>query len=929
MGTARNGTDRSHGDPLLDAALAETGWLRALARSLVEDTQRAEDAVQASLTRALERRPERRSLRAWLAAVLRNELRQDERARGRRTFHEQRAARTDMAPSAAAVNERLELQRLLLEAVRALEEPTRATLVARFFDNLPPRAIARRDGVPVKTVDTRLARGLALLRARLDAEFGGQRGAWLRALAPFAGAPGPWGWITEGASMGTKAKGIAAVVAVGIGLLWVAERVRAPEPRSADSAARAQASGAFRQLPGGAVPEPALRAPAEAGEIQREARPATTDSSGAARDARDAASAQATLELRVVKRHSGAALAQAELVVSAAAPGSGGAAALLGGENAPLGTAQADATGRARLDVPAARALWLAVEPGSPEDLGDGRVERVQRTTVPVEPLAAGETRTLVIELEHGSDRLLEGQVVAAEDGRALAGARVLPAESFGQEFPTDAQGAFALPYSSWDPPPHVRIECDGFTGALLRPQWLDLAPGSPVRVALERPARIAARIDAAQGAELVLVARSPRETFAAELDEAGRAVLAVPARTELEVGLRAPDGALLWLDLAPWTLAPGEERELALALTNGTLVYGWLTDADGAPLADTQLWALPSEGDGDRHAEYSYLDSAQSPRALDARSGPDGRYEFAALAPGAWWLGPAPLGGERAPGEEPAPLAPAARRIELAPGMPALRVDLVAWRGLWIRGRVEGEEGHGLARVLVECEREHGSDELRTLTDDAGVFQVGPLAPGTHHLRTLGGDGVFGWPSESTTAEAGATDVRLVLHARHSIGGLVLDAEGRALDAHVHLLRRGDSLGQGTSSREPGAFLFVALEPGSYSLQAEAPDGRVAVRGVELAPGGRVTGAELRVQEGTRIGVRHDLEHDARCAIWAGDVLAADSTVRRGEEGFETVPAGPLRIELYSGDEILAVRELVGRAGRVESVDFDLRPGD
>ncbi|NOT31445.1 MAG: carboxypeptidase regulatory-like domain-containing protein [Planctomycetes bacterium] len=258
--------------------------------------------------------------------------------------------------------------------------------------------------------------------------------------------------------------------------------------------------------------------------------------------------------------------------------------------------------------------------------------------------------------------------------------------------------------------------------------------------------------------------------------------------------------------------------------------------------------------------------------------------------------------------------------------------MDLVGHRGLWIRGRLQGEDGRALAQVQIGCGRElnpWNAGELQALANDEGRFRIGPLFPGTYQLRTLGGDGVFGWPSEATTVEAGASNVVLVLPSRHSIGGRVVDREGRAVDAHVHLLRQNSSLGQETSQREQGAFLFIALEPDTYSVQAEAPDGRVAVRSIVLAEGTRVEGIVLTLEEGTRIGVRHDLERYARCAIWAGDALAADSSVHYGRESFETVPAGPLRIELYSGDEIFAVRELIGRAGRVESVEFDLVPGD
>src|SRR5262249_21883508 len=63
-------------------------------------------------------------------------------------------------------------------AFAALEEPYKSTLFLRYFDDLTPSQIAVQTGAPVETVKTRLKRGLANLRARLDAELGarGERG---------------------------------------------------------------------------------------------------------------------------------------------------------------------------------------------------------------------------------------------------------------------------------------------------------------------------------------------------------------------------------------------------------------------------------------------------------------------------------------------------------------------------------------------------------------------------------------------------------------------------------------------------------------------------------------------------------------------------------------------------------------------------------
>jgi len=66
----------------------------------------------------------------------------------------------------------------------ALEEPCRHTILMRYFDGLPPREIAKREGAPIATVKGRLACGLEQLRSRLDTTHGGDRRTWVGVLAP-------------------------------------------------------------------------------------------------------------------------------------------------------------------------------------------------------------------------------------------------------------------------------------------------------------------------------------------------------------------------------------------------------------------------------------------------------------------------------------------------------------------------------------------------------------------------------------------------------------------------------------------------------------------------------------------------------------------------------------------------------------------------
>lgn len=170
--------------PTAETLLAHAGFLQALARRLVFDTSQAEDIVQEAFAVALRNRPHRRShLRAWLAGITRNLAIKSVRGKVRRQRREAQVARPEAQPAAADVVARLEVQRRVVEEVRRLAEPYRSTIVHRFFDDCPPREIAQRMGVPVKTVDTRLRRALQMLRARLDAAHEGDRRTWCLALA--------------------------------------------------------------------------------------------------------------------------------------------------------------------------------------------------------------------------------------------------------------------------------------------------------------------------------------------------------------------------------------------------------------------------------------------------------------------------------------------------------------------------------------------------------------------------------------------------------------------------------------------------------------------------------------------------------------------------------------------------------------------------
>jgi RNA polymerase sigma-70 factor (ECF subfamily) len=246
--------------------LREVQGLRRLAQRLARDGATAEDLLQELSVRAWKDgppQPERRG--PWLVSVLRNLSRKQHRGEQRRLRREQRhalAGHSRSTSSASEVAERIEAQRLLLDALADLEEPFRSTLVLRYQDDLAPVEIARRSGVPAGTVRWRIHEGLIRLRARLDTRHGG-REAWLQAcgplllpanpLAPVSAVAPAAGPVLFGIAMNTTLKVGLAAAALGLVAVpvWLATRsepvLSAPrkDPRASETLA-----SELREAPG-------------------------------------------------------------------------------------------------------------------------------------------------------------------------------------------------------------------------------------------------------------------------------------------------------------------------------------------------------------------------------------------------------------------------------------------------------------------------------------------------------------------------------------------------------------------------------------------------------------------------------------------------------------------------------------------------------
>lgn len=198
--------------------LAQADWVRSLVRRLVADESRADDVLQSTWLAALLHPPRDvhsvSALRAWLAKVSRRFVFRAHRSDIRRADREQFSARRERLPSTAEIVEHESARRTIVEAVLALSEPYRSTLILSFYEELAPREIAKRQGVNGSTVRNRLKRGLELLRERFEHERGEQWRAWCIGVLPIAAATKAGG-VTGGVIVGSKLKiGIAAALAL-------------------------------------------------------------------------------------------------------------------------------------------------------------------------------------------------------------------------------------------------------------------------------------------------------------------------------------------------------------------------------------------------------------------------------------------------------------------------------------------------------------------------------------------------------------------------------------------------------------------------------------------------------------------------------------------------------------------------------------------
>ncbi len=228
-----------------DLMLAHAGSIRALALSILGDEHAAEDVLQETWLRALNKPPPRQdSIGGWLRRVAEGIAISRLRSEGRRRTRETHWVEDrDCSHTSYDATERAEVLRAVVDEVLALDEPYRETIMRRYFEGLPPRDIAAATDASVATVNSRLQRAQSKLRDRLDRRLSDRCGGMNGALLALVGWP-EHAIATSAAGIFTKAVawklGVGAVGACAIvaAALWIGG---APDDaRPVDRAAVAQ-----------------------------------------------------------------------------------------------------------------------------------------------------------------------------------------------------------------------------------------------------------------------------------------------------------------------------------------------------------------------------------------------------------------------------------------------------------------------------------------------------------------------------------------------------------------------------------------------------------------------------------------------------------------------------------------------------------------
>lgn len=390
----------------------------------------------------------------------------------------------------------------------------------------------------------------------------------------------------------------------------------------------------------------------------------------------------------------------------------------------------------------------------------------------------------------------------------------------------------------------------------------------------------------------------------------------------------------------AEGSATPPSERETAgsiapetpdAAATDGALLVGRALDPRGFALAAAEIWLVAAVED-----EVPYF----APRRgydlgvqRSTRTDEGGRFEFARVAPGTWWVGPAnPDGPLDTRGTEN--VMPIAVTVEISSGQERADVLLRCQAGLWIQGFVIGPDGQPVIDASIDARHptEPGFVSVRPRED--GSYAAGPLPSGKCLIRAspfrvrteLA-------PSDEIWVASGATGVELRLVRGGVLRGDIVDPEpkNRSWSTNVQAWRSGTRrhpdlwLARSEwSDASRQTFEFDALAPGEYDVVATTPERIGVLRAVSIAAGAQPKEVSIELARGGSVRPRAEARH-AGCHV---RLKSRGALIGRGSPwGRETMlaPEGRATVELVRPDGSIVSEQTVDVvAGECLDVHFE-----
>jgi len=578
--------------------------------------------------------------------------------------------------------------------------------------------------------------------------------------------------------------------------------------------------------------------------------------------------------------------------------------------------------------------------------------------SVDVPAMRPGEQREIELAIPTSDDVEFHGQVFDAADRKPIEGAIVkLEARSVGplskppavQIVRSDSLGRFRLSAASWREN-SIFVSADGYGPVTLRLGQGHESADVPLEVGLPQAAKIVVRVTGPNGtpvSDALVVAWTESDalmlqqgvsdwsvssqfTRSAKTGTDGRCeIVALPAGAFLAI--RAEHAAYPPQALpASLLLAAGETREVDVCLGTGVRVTGRIIDQFSWPAAYARVWMSPSTKPND-HLFRPVREFAEHHRIVETTTDKDGFFSFPLVAPGSWWIGPAPPPYGVLAALDPKAIAPVGELVALEVNERERDLFIRRDRGLYLSGRVLDASQAAVAKANVAAYPLFPIDALVSdQTDQDGAFVLGPIPAGDWRVLAFKGDG---WDESSAVqASAGTTEIVLELGADATIRGRVLGLRSTGVaDTDLMISRRAEGTASETIVRDDGSFEFTNLAPGLYDIAARTRDGLAGVcAGIDVHRGAEVEGVEIRVSRGAKLTVR--LGNAARMRwirVVQDGVTVAWAWLEDRSDAVITVPAGILQVELLApGPEFDIARPASSRtltlaAGDNGSVDF------